>query len=222
MGRSDLAAGVTRTRERPVLSRDLIADTAMRLTLEQPTTTLTLARLGQELDADPTALYRHYRSRDELILDLGDRLMRECVERCQIEGDWQRSLIDVASTTRLVYLTRPALAAEVATRFTGGEGEQAAARLTIEIMQRAGFSDAAAIAHTRAFGELLLGLIVASASYLSLPATTREADRVIERRLYPLDTLESPDGAGDAFNLVLATYLAGLRHELAVTTFENH
>ena len=58
---------VSARRSRPVLSRDVIAHVALRLTLEQPATPLTLARLGAELGADPTALYRHYRSRDESV-----------------------------------------------------------------------------------------------------------------------------------------------------------
>ena len=40
---------VSTRRMRPALSRDVIAEVALRLTLEQPATPLTLARLGAEV-----------------------------------------------------------------------------------------------------------------------------------------------------------------------------
>ena len=207
---------MTENRERPALSRELIAETAMQLTLDQPYAPLTLARLGAELDADPTAVYRHYRSRDELMLDLGDRLYREALDQYESADDWRTSLSRLAYLTRDVLLRRPALAAEVGTRFTGGPGERAGAELVGTIMARAGFDDARAKAHTRCFGELLMAHIVSTASYLSLPEATQLTDSAIAQGLYDLapDPDPGPDvGVGqadDAFDLILSTYLAGL------------
>ena len=63
-----------------------------RLTLEHSTTPLTLGRLGAELGADPTALYRHYRSRDELLRDLADRVFIGPNASFEHQDDWRQSL----------------------------------------------------------------------------------------------------------------------------------
>ena len=38
---------------------------------------LTVRRLGKELGADPTAIYRHFRDKDELVRAVLDRLVHE-------------------------------------------------------------------------------------------------------------------------------------------------
>ena len=40
-----------------------------------------MRRLGKELGADPTAIYRHFRDKDDVVVGALDRLIAECVER---------------------------------------------------------------------------------------------------------------------------------------------
>lgn len=54
-------------RERILAAAETIADT-------EGVGKLTMRRLGAELGADPTALYRHFRNKQELLIELADRL----------------------------------------------------------------------------------------------------------------------------------------------------
>ena len=205
-------------RTRPVLSRDTIADTAMRMTLEQPTTALTLARLGAELAADPTALYRHYRSRDELIRELADRLYGEVVDTAVITDDWVESLRNVASTLRMVMLRRPALAADMGTRFTGGPNERRGVAQLRDILRAAGFPDADIANHLRSLGEMVLAEVVMAATLLVLPSDAQRFELDVARSLYGGNTDDSLQYENNTFSWIFETYLEGLQACLRRTT----
>ncbi len=217
MERPRLAACVTKAatrRSRPTLSRDTIADTAMRVTLEQPTTPLTLARLGAELSADPTALYRHYRSRDELIRELADRLFGEITDTAEITDDWIESLRNIAATIRIVLLRRPALAADMGTRFTGGPNERRGVAMLREILLRAGFPETDVPNHLRALGELVLAEVVMAASLLALPRDAQEFELSVARSLYGADSGDSMTYEAHTFSWIFETYLNGMQLQL--------
>ena len=210
-----MAAVVSTTaRLRPVLSRDTIADTALRMTLEQPTMPFTLARLGAELSADPTAIYRHYRSRDELIRDLGDRLFGEVAEMAVITDDWIQSMRNVASSVRTVLLRRPALAADLGTRFTGGPNERRGIVILRGILQGAGFPDDDIPHHMRAFGELMLAEVVMTATLLSMPSDAQQFELDVSQSLYGRVAGDSLEYEDRTFGWILDTYLEGLQVQL--------
>jgi AcrR family transcriptional regulator len=204
----------TTRRPRAVLSRGAIAETAMRITLEQPTTPLTLARLGAELAADPTALYRHYRSRDELVRELADRLYAEVVDTAEVTDDWLESLRNVAATLRTVMLRRPALAADMGTRFTGGPHERRGVEILRDILRRAGFDEHDIPNHLRAMGEMVLAEVVMTASMLILPAHEQEFELSVGRALYGGDAGDPLTYEDTTFSWIFETYLSGLQMQL--------
>jgi AcrR family transcriptional regulator len=216
-----MADCMTRTatrRPRAALSRELIADTAMRMTLEQPTSTLTLARLGAELSADPTAIYRHYRSRDELIRELADRLYGEVVDSAAISEDWVESLRNVAGTLRTVMLRRPALAADMGTRFTGGPNERRGVAQLRDILRHAGFPEADIANHLRALGEMVLAEVVMAATLLVLSPDAQRFELDVARSLYGSDTDDSLQYEDKTFSWIFETYLEGLQVHLRRAT----
>jgi AcrR family transcriptional regulator len=54
------------------LDRDVIVQAAQRILAAEGLGRLTVRRIGAELGADPTAIYRHFRSKDELVGELVD------------------------------------------------------------------------------------------------------------------------------------------------------
>jgi AcrR family transcriptional regulator len=56
------------------LDRSQILDAAERIVGSEGAAALTLRRIGIELDTDPTAIYRHFRNKEELLTHLAARL----------------------------------------------------------------------------------------------------------------------------------------------------
>jgi AcrR family transcriptional regulator len=202
-------------RLRPVLSRDVIAEVALRLTLEHSTTPLTLARLGSELGADPTALYRHYRSRDELLRDLADRVFIKPNASFQHQDDWRQSLKQFALMLRTEFLRRPALVAEVGARFTGGPHERRSIEIHREILRRAGFAEDVVAAQTRAVGSLFVSHAVMTAILMALPQSALDVDVAFAREINGDDVTDSQEFENHSFDIILDTYLDGLEMQLA-------
>ncbi|MCU1359621.1 MAG: TetR family transcriptional regulator [Ilumatobacteraceae bacterium] len=207
-------AKVSTPRMRPVLSRDVIAEVALRLTLEQAATPLTLARLGAELGADPTALYRHYRSRDELLRDLADRVFVTPNASFQHQDDWRKSLTQFAMSLCTEVLRRPALVAEVGARFTGGPNERRSVEIHRAILRRAGFAEDMVTSQTRALGSLFVSHAVMTAILMALPQSALDIDVAIAREINGDDIGDSYEFENHSFEIILGTYLDGLATQL--------
>lgn len=186
------------------------------MSAEQPRTPLTLARLGAELEADPTAVYRHFASRAELVRAMGDRLFGEVLAELPVEDDWQEWFRGAAKAVRRVLLRHPALAADQGLRFTGGPNERDGVRIIIERFRDAGFPEEHLPAMARAFGEFMLSNVVMAAAMLTLPPDEQEFELAVSRSLY------SPEATASAYEyedrvaeLIIDTYIAGLDAQLA-------
>ena len=56
------------------LDRDVILEAAERIAVAEGVGALTMRRIGLELGADPTAVYRHFRNKEELLTRLAERM----------------------------------------------------------------------------------------------------------------------------------------------------
>jgi AcrR family transcriptional regulator len=198
------------TRVRPTLSRELIAETAYRLTRDEPTTPLTLSRLGAELGADPTALYRHYRNREELLLDVLDRMYADVMARFRPSADWRESLCAIAVAMRAVLLERPALVAEVGFRFSGGPREREAIELTRRLFEQAGLDPVEATNQVRSYGELMLAHVAMSAASITSTATVQARELELGRAMYGTSAGDMVEYESEVFDLLFGTYVDGL------------
>ena len=86
------------------LSREVIIDTFLKIVQEEDGESPTLRRLGEELGADPTALYRYFRAKDDLVAAVADRVLGEVVDGFEPTGEWRRDIREVARRLRLAYL----------------------------------------------------------------------------------------------------------------------
>ncbi len=69
-----------------------------------------MRRLGADLGVDPTAVYRHFRDKDELLAAVADRLLGPTLDGYAPSGDWRRDVAEISLRARRVYLAHPALA----------------------------------------------------------------------------------------------------------------
>jgi len=88
------------------LSRDAIVEAYLRV-VEQDGRTPTLRRLGNQLGVDSTAIYRHFRSKDELLAVAADRVLAGVFDGLETSGEWKRDLRALFLALRRVYLRHP-------------------------------------------------------------------------------------------------------------------
>lgn len=89
------------------LSRELIVDVYLRLVEEDGSDDITLRRLGRELGADATAVYRHFRDKDEILAAAADRLLGQVSRQVPASGGWRGQLRELLLALRRVYLAHP-------------------------------------------------------------------------------------------------------------------
>ena len=73
-------------------------------TSSSPTATaapkISLRVLGEAMGVDPTAIYRHFRDKAELLTAVTDRLLAGVVDSFEPTGDWREDLRTLALRTR--------------------------------------------------------------------------------------------------------------------------
>jgi AcrR family transcriptional regulator len=74
MAEESPAMGGIEQRARGRLDRERILDAAQAIADAEGVAKLTMRRIGAELGVDPTAVYRHFRDKNELLVELADRL----------------------------------------------------------------------------------------------------------------------------------------------------
>ena len=134
----DVTAGGRTQRVRPQLDVATILEAALRLSGAGNPEPLTVRSLGNELGADPTAIYRHFRDKDELVHAVLDRLVHRAVEAVDPGAGWRERMSQLARATLEVFGEHPSIGAVGASTTTGGEGELAAIELILVAMNEAG------------------------------------------------------------------------------------
>jgi AcrR family transcriptional regulator len=216
-------AGAKRGR-RVTLSREIILDAAFRVVDGAAMNDLTMSRLGRELDADPSAVYRHFRNKDELLLAMADVMLEESIQEYTSyppSDDPLERLRRMCWTLRRAYLRRPGLARFVYFRFTGGEAEASSVRSMLRDMHELGYSDDESIAMARGLAEMTLGHISMTADSLSLPRKAQSTELEMARSYYTYEPVRQPRRSDEelrdaqledgelVFTTMLETYLAG-------------
>lgn len=152
-----------RVRRRPtragvILDPTMIIDAALRLIEAPGGNALTVRRLGVELGADPSAIYRYFRDMDALLIAIADRLISETLANFRPASDWRESLREMGRGVHDSMLRHPRLAQLRAIRFTAGPNELRADDIGIGLLLSAGFAPADAVRHFRDFIDAVLAL----------------------------------------------------------------
>jgi AcrR family transcriptional regulator len=216
-------AGGSGKRRRGTLTPEMIIGASLRLLDAGGLEGFSLPKLGQALGADPTAVYRHFASKDDLVLSIADRLIQEAVAGLEPSQCWADTIAEVARRLRSTYRKHPAAASLSSFRQT----QRAAAMRTVDVLigavLAAGFTGAQAAVTYRAVGEFVLSWAGTEAAYLALDERLQQEDRAawtqaylaVDRAKYPSiwqirdDLASSPvDGI---FETSLSIVIEGLR-----------
>ncbi|MFE5402948.1 TetR/AcrR family transcriptional regulator [Streptomyces sp. NPDC056580] len=174
-----LAAGRRRrtTRTGTVLSQELIVRTAIRLLSQHGHDALGVRRLGIALGADPSALYRYFRSTDDLILAVADELIGMSLKDVRITGEWRGDLRCVGLELHRTYTAHPQAAVLAASRVTRRPNEMRGVETGLGILRDAGFGPDDAAHYYHRFIDFTLGFAAIDAAAHTLPAEAEAADR---------------------------------------------
>jgi AcrR family transcriptional regulator len=111
-------------RARTRLDRASILDAGLELAARPDTTTISVRDLGARLGADPTALYRHFAGKQQLMEALLDELLARTVTEARTSsGDWRVRCRVFATVAVRLFRLYPAIASEATVLTTHGTGE---------------------------------------------------------------------------------------------------
>jgi AcrR family transcriptional regulator len=169
--------GPRRGLQRGSLTRDLIVRESLRLLDSEGLLGFSLPKLGRALGTDPTAVYRHFTSKDDLVLAIADKLLEEAADGLSPSGCWVDTLADTTRRLRRSYLAHPAAASLSAYRTTQGPAEMRMVDVIIGAVLDAGFEGAEAAKVYRALGDFALSWAGCEAAFLALDESLQQADR---------------------------------------------
>lgn len=162
---------------RGTLSPALIIKAAFRIADTTGMDNLTFQSLGRELSAHPTAIYRHFRNKDELLLALIDALHEEALaDTPPPTDDWADDLMQIAIHTHAAFMRHPHVGAMAAARTARRENEFRSVERKLDCMRRAGLDDNTAARCYRVFADVILAYSAMDASLASLAPEVRDAD----------------------------------------------
>lgn len=174
------SAGRPRTGRRPrgSLNQRVILSAAFALAEHGGMEAVTFQALGAELGAHPTAVYRHFRDKDGLLLAMIDMLHEETLaELPESVGDWAADLAAIAERTHAVFLRHPAIAAH-AYRTARREHEFQIVERVIGCLRRAGLGGSDAARLYRVFADFVLAYSALDAGLAALEPAIRKADLI--------------------------------------------
>jgi TetR/AcrR family tetracycline transcriptional repressor len=169
---------------RGTLTSEMILAESLRLLDEDGIDGFSLPKLGRALGADQTAVYRHFASKDDIVLALADRLIEEAMTGFEPQECWVDTLTEMARRLRRTYLAHPAAASISAYRTTQGPAEIRTVDVIIGAMLSAGFEGAEAALMYRVVGDFALSWAGFEASFRALDERLQENDRAAWTRAY--------------------------------------
>lgn len=123
------------------LDRDSIIAAGLELAAASATSSISVRELGAHLGADPTAIYRHFRNKEQLMQALLDELtLRSVAAVTAPTSNWRERLRQLSSSTLALYSAHPAIGAEAIVLTTHGPGELEAIEIMLEAFLEAGLT----------------------------------------------------------------------------------
>ncbi|WP_406002963.1 TetR/AcrR family transcriptional regulator C-terminal domain-containing protein [Streptomyces sp. NBC_00829] len=212
-------------RPRGSLNQQVIAEAALRIADRDGMEALTFEALGRELEAHPTAIYRHFRDKDELLLALIDLLHAAVTSGgLPVTDDWAADLRAVAGRIHDAFLAHSQVGQLVAARTARRQHEFEVVEHILGCMRRAGLDETEAARCYRVFADAVLAYSSMDAALHALDAPTRDADllawhvdyRKLPAEAYPnlaatvdhIPPLDSPDSFALLVDLLIAAISA--------------
>jgi AcrR family transcriptional regulator len=165
----------------PKLSKATVIDQALALGDAVGLEALTIRRLATELGVTPMALYWHFRSKDELLAALGDRVWTEVDIDVDPDADWPDQLRAVLESLVQMLRAHPCASALLLSgEKMRGEASLVVTETALAVLARGGFDPARASEAARNGLWTALSLVMSEPGYQLGPVG--EAERTEHQR----------------------------------------
>jgi AcrR family transcriptional regulator len=155
------------------LTPDIIVTAAIEVIERVGPDHFSVRKLGEALDADPTAIYRHFDSKDELLRAIGDRILAGVVDGLPTSS-WRACVRELCIRIRAANLAQPALASLVRGAPPRHDNELLITETILGQLRVAGFAAEAAAQAYHSVIELTIGSAAIDSRLASAPPTARE------------------------------------------------
>src|ERR1700733_6920958 len=162
-----------RDAERIRLTRGAVVDRAMQLADSAGLDALTIRKLAQELGVTPMALYWHFRSKDELLEGLAERVWSEIDIDVDHAAPWPDQLRGMLESLLRVLRAHPAAPALLLHSEKQNEYFLRATETTLDVLRTAGFDPRYASEIARSTLWTGIALVMGEAGITSLDADDR-------------------------------------------------
>lgn len=207
------------------LTPERIVTAAIAVIGEVGSEQFSVRKLGDALDADPTAIYRHFRSKDELLRAIGDRSLSGVADDLPTSS-WRACIRELSIRIRAANLAQPALASLVRGAPPRHRNELLITETMLGQLRAAGFDAVTAAEAYHAVIELTIGSATIDSTLASMAASERDQNYVEWRSDYAALDAEAfphsvamaaslyPGTADDRFAFAIDRLLDGLAGQL--------
>ncbi|MFF0739199.1 TetR/AcrR family transcriptional regulator [Streptomyces sp. NPDC004111] len=209
-------------------STDEILDAAAELLRTSDADSFSVRKLAAALGTDSSSLYRHFRSKTELLRAVADRILLAAMDDHRPEGDWKERVTALALRVREAFGRQPQLAAVWGRYASSGTGSRLVMEEVLRALRESGLPDEEIPARYHRLVVLISALIASEAGVSTVtPAEFEQGMELFRVAVLGADPERFPAlahfardvrplGADRraAFEEILATHLTGI--EVAV------
>lgn len=139
------------------LDRATIVRAGLEIAAEPRTSAISIRALGSALGVDPTAVYRHFRGKDDLMRALLDEVQAIALaEVSALDGAWSDRLRALSRATLDTFVLYPAIALEATVLTTNGPAELATIEYILAAFSEAGLDGSDLVRHYALFASYVL------------------------------------------------------------------
>ena len=164
---------------RDTLNKSVIVEAGIAIVERDGLDGLTFQALGDELGSHATSVYRHFRDKDELLLEIIDTLRARSYSADVVSsGSWRADLVLLATHVRDHYLRYAPFAHEMSVRSTHRPREFVNVEFTLAARYQADLTTEQAVLYLRVIGNYIRAMSSFEAAMSCLDVNLRAKDYV--------------------------------------------
>ncbi|MGI5365229.1 TetR family transcriptional regulator [Streptomyces sp. A244] len=155
-------------------STEEILDAAAELLRTGDAESFSVRKLAAVLGTDSSSLYRHFRSKTELLRAVADRILLAAMDGHHPEGDWKQRITALALRVRDAFGRQPQLAAIWGRYASSGTGSRLVMEEVLQALRASGLPDEEIPVRYHRIAVLIAALIASEAGASAVAPEERE------------------------------------------------